>query len=153
MKIAEELLPQGKITTSLRLVTIDVAYHPGSSITEITERTQFPQSLVSMSVAKLRELGVVETAPDPDDHRRTLVHATARMTQRGQQRGGSPIDVVVAKQLEPEHEDQLDEVLAALDLLARLLTPEVTQGAVRPATEDHEESLSDHPTRPLVAGR
>lgn len=128
MQVAERALPQGKTTASLRLVLIDVAYHPGSSISEITERTGFPQSLVSLSVAKLRDIGMVETAPDPVDRRRTLVHTTERMIEQAQRRGGSRIDGAIIDQLGPEHEDQAGEALAALDLLARLLTPEVQTG-------------------------
>lgn len=153
MQIAEEVLPQGKVTTSLRLVVIDVAYHPDSSISEITERTKFPQSLVSTTVAKLRDLGVVKTAPDPADHRRTLVRATARLMQRGEQRGGSPIEGVLATQLGPEHEDQVGEALAALDLLSHLLTPEVTPAGAPSPTGGHEESRSDHPSPVSAAGR
>jgi DNA-binding MarR family transcriptional regulator len=153
MQIAEELLPQDKIATSLRLVVIDVAYHPDSSISEITERTKFPQSLVSMSVAKLRDLGVVETAPDPADHRRTLVRATERMRARAQERAGSPIEGVLATQLGHEHQDQVGEALAALDVLARLLTPEVTEEGVSAATGDRAESLSDRPSQVTAAGR
>lgn len=150
MRIAEEVLPQGKVTTSLRLVVIDIAYHPDSSITEITERTAFPQSLVSMTVAKLRDLGLVETAPDPADRRRTLVRTTPRMVQRGEQRGSSPIEAVLAKHLGPEHDDELAEVLAALEVLARLLTPEVTPAGTPSPTGGREESLSGRPA-PLTA--
>ena len=81
MQIAESVLPQQKAATSLRFVALDVGYHPDSSISEITERTGLPQSLVSMSVAKLRDLGVVQTEPDPADRRRTLVHPTAVMEE------------------------------------------------------------------------
>jgi DNA-binding MarR family transcriptional regulator len=142
MQIAEQVLPRGNATTSLRLVMIDVAYHPWSSISEITERTGFPQSLVSLSVAKLREIGVVETAPDPADRRRTLVHATHQMEARAQERAGSSIDAAIVTQLGPENEAQLTDALTALDLLARLLTPEVTADEVRSAGEDHGERSS-----------
>jgi DNA-binding MarR family transcriptional regulator len=154
MVIADTALPQGKGTTSLRLVLIDVAYHPNSSISEITERTRFPQSLVSLSVAKLRDIGVVETASDPADGRRTLVRATRGMSERAEQRGGTPIETVIAKQLGPEHEDQIGEALAALDVLARLLTPEVTSQGVRSATESDEESRSNRSSgRSIAVGR
>lgn len=153
MQIAEELLPQAKVATSLRLVAIDVAYHPDSSISEITERTKFPQSLVSMTVAKLRDLDVVQTAPDPADHRRTLVRATGQMRARAQERGGSPIESVLVKQLGPEHEAQAGAALAALDVLARLLTPEVTAEGVSSATEDYDESPSHRPSQTVATGR
>ena len=60
MLMAESALPVSKTAKSGRLVFVDVAYHPDSSITEITERTGFPQSLVSTAVARLREIGLLE---------------------------------------------------------------------------------------------
>jgi DNA-binding transcriptional ArsR family regulator len=123
MQIAESALPSaGKGATSLRFVLIDIANHPGSSISEITERTGFPQSLVSMTVAKLRDLEVVETEPDPADRRRTLVRPAAGMTQRAEQGpGGVSVDDAVADALAQEDRGELTEVHAALELLARLL--------------------------------
>jgi DNA-binding MarR family transcriptional regulator len=126
MQIAESVLPQGNEPTSLRLVLIDIAYHPGSSITQITERTGFPQSLVSMSVSRLRDVGVVQTEPDPADRRRTLVRPTAKLAQRGQQgAGGVSIQDAVAGALAEEDRQELAEVIAALDLLANKLLPDV----------------------------
>lgn len=151
MQIAETGLPRGKVAASLRLVLIDIAYHPGSSISEITERTGFPQSLVSMSVAKLRELGIVHTEPDPADRRRTLVRPTPRMGERARERGSSPIEAAIANQLGPEHEDQLGEVLTALDVLAGVLTPEVTTDGMRSAAEDDAERSSHHRSRRSAA--
>jgi DNA-binding transcriptional ArsR family regulator len=123
MQIAESALPSGgKGATSLRFVVIDIANHPGSSISEITERTGFPQSLVSMTVAKLRDLHVVETEPDPADRRRTLVSPAAGMAQRAEHGpGGVSVDDAVAGALDPEDRGELPEVHAALELLARLL--------------------------------
>lgn len=151
MLIAETGLPRGKVAASLRLVLIDIAYHPGSSISEITERTGFPQSLVSISVAKLRDLGIVETGPDPADRRRTLVRPTARMGERARTRGSSPIEAAIAEQLGPEHQDQLGEVLGALDVLARVLTPEVTADGMRSAAEDDADRGSHRRARRSVA--
>lgn len=125
MQVAETALPQGKAATSVRLVLIDVAYHPNSSISEITERSGFPQSLVSAAVARLRELGVLESEPDPSDRRRTLVRTTPALRVIGQSARQVPIDAVLAKELTPEQQDRGPEAIAALDVLARLLTPEV----------------------------
>jgi DNA-binding MarR family transcriptional regulator len=125
MQIAEGTLPTGRKVTSTRLVFVDVAYHPNSSITEITERTGFPQSLVSTAVARLRDIGLLETEPDPLDRRRTLVRTTPALNEVGGRLSQVSIDDVVAKELAPEHEEELVKVIAALDLLSRLLTPEV----------------------------
>ena len=124
MQIAEMALPKGA-ATSVRLVFADVAYHPNSSITEITERTGFPQSLVSTAVAKLRERGVLETEPDPLDRRRTLVRATPALDAVVERLAPSPVEDFLANELALEDEEQVTAALAALDLLARLLTPEV----------------------------
>jgi DNA-binding transcriptional ArsR family regulator len=134
MQIAESALPSGgKGATSLRFVVIDIANHPGSSISEITERTGFPQSLVSMTVAKLRDLHVVETEPDPADRRRTLVRPAAGMTQRAEQGpGGVSVDSALENALAEEDRDELADVQAALELLARLLLPEVSERDEQP---------------------
>jgi DNA-binding MarR family transcriptional regulator len=129
MQVAESGLPQGKITTSVRLVLADVAYHPGSSITEITERTGFPQSLVSLAVARLREAGVVESEPDPSDRRRTLVRTTAALEARAKRADTPPVGALVAEELPAELQHLVPEADAALHLLARLLIPEVLDDA------------------------
>ena len=42
MQVAEGMLPTGRRVTSNRLVYVDVAYHPNSSITEITSLNWVP---------------------------------------------------------------------------------------------------------------
>jgi DNA-binding MarR family transcriptional regulator len=125
MQVAEDALPQGRAATSVRLVLIDAVYHPHSSITEITERTGFAQSVVSDAVARLREVGVLESEPDPVDRRRTVVRATPGLREVGRSAAEFPVDAVLAKALAAEQHDHVGEALAALEVLARLLTPEV----------------------------
>jgi DNA-binding MarR family transcriptional regulator len=125
MQIAEGALPEGKMATSGRLVFVDVVYHPNSSITEITERTGFPQSLVSTAVARLRDLGLLESGLDPIDRRRTLVRATPALKAIEGRLGPVSIDDVIARELAAGDRAALTNVIAALDLLSRLLTPEV----------------------------
>jgi DNA-binding MarR family transcriptional regulator len=125
MKIAEGALPGGKTAASGRLVFVDVAYHPNSSITEITERTGFPQSLVSTAVARLREMGFVESGPDPLDRRRTLVRTTPALKAVQGRLGSVSIDDILARELATEDREELTDVIAALDLLSRHFTPEV----------------------------
>src|ERR1700685_1392951 len=125
MQIAEGMLPTGRKVTSARLVFVDVAYHPNSSITEITERTGFPQSLVSTTVARLREIGLLESGPDPLDRRRTLVRTTPALEAIHQRLGSVSIHDVLARELRAEDQEELTDVIAALDLLTRLLTPEM----------------------------
>jgi DNA-binding MarR family transcriptional regulator len=121
MRIAEGVLPKGHATTSVRLVLIDVAYHPNTSI---TERTGFPQSLVSTAVIKLREVGVLESGPDPLDRRRTLVRTTSALETTAEPLSSVSIGDALAEELAAEDKDQVTEAVAALDLLARLLIPE-----------------------------
>jgi len=125
MKLAEVVLPQGQLGPSVRSVAIDIGSHPESSISEITERTGFPQSHVSASVAKLRGLGVVETEADPSDRRRTLVRMAPAFVRRMVQRAPDPIDETIARVLGSDYEDELAEVLAALEFLGERLTPKV----------------------------
>jgi DNA-binding MarR family transcriptional regulator len=125
MQIAEGALPGGRKGTSGRLVFVDVAYHQNSSITEITERTGFPQSLVSTWVARLRELGLLESSPDPLDRRRTLVRTTPALKAVEGRLSRLSIDDALAGELAAGDQEELGDVIAALDLLSRLLTPEV----------------------------
>src|SRR5580698_1374146 len=84
MKVAEDHLPTGPraANTSTRLILIDVAANSGTSISEIVLRTGFPQSLVSSTVARLKEIGVVDSHADPADRRRTLVTVTPMAADR-----------------------------------------------------------------------
>lgn len=138
MKLGEGAIPESKradggATTSVRLVMADITYHPGSSVSEITERTGFPQSLVSLSVAKLRDFGAVETEPDPADRRRTLVRPTEGAVQRGARHGAVPVDETIARAIGAEAQGRLPEALAALELLGELMIPEVYGLASEPA--------------------
>jgi len=125
MQIAELALPQGQFSKSGRLIFVDVAYHPNSSISEITERTGFPQSLVSTLVSKLRDLGLLQSEQDPRDRRRTLVRTTPRLKSVEERLATVRIDDYIASELPAGHLEELEEVLDTLDRLARLLTPEI----------------------------
>jgi DNA-binding transcriptional regulator GbsR (MarR family) len=128
MKLAEQAMPpsrlgNGEMITTVRLVMFDILSHPGSSVSEITERTGFPQSQVSLSVARLRELGSVVTAPDPGDRRKTLVRPAKGVMERGIRHASVPVYQTIADTLGSQAQDQLPEVLAALELLSELITP------------------------------
>ena len=130
MKLGEEALPPSGLddmAASVRSVLTDVFSHPGSSVSEIKERTGFPQSHVSSSVARLRDLGVLVTAPDPADRRRTLVRPAEGMVQKAVRRATTSVDSTLAQAMSPDAEDRLPEVLAALDLLGELIMPQVHQ--------------------------
>ncbi|WP_323374029.1 MarR family winged helix-turn-helix transcriptional regulator [Plantactinospora alkalitolerans] len=130
MKIGEETIPTGAVgqhSTSHRSVLIvasDIRSHPDTSVGEIADRTGFPQSKVSACVARLREAGAVVTAADPDDRRRLLVRPAAEVSERVAEIRAVPIDDALATALGPEDPQRIAEVTAALDTLARHLTPQ-----------------------------
>lgn len=71
----------------------------------------------------------METGPDPADRRRTIVRPAPAMGTWGQRPSmRTPIDADLTKELRPEVQGHLPDALAALDLLARLLVPEVVPG-------------------------
>ncbi len=145
MQVAEDALPHGRGATSVRLVLIDTVYHPNSSITEITERTGFTQSVVSDAVARLRKIGVLESEPDPADRRRTVVRATPALREVGRSAPEFPVEAALAKALAAEQQDHVGEALSALEVLARLLTPEVFDEDDDSPPFDGQTGMSQHP--------
>lgn len=127
MKLGEEALPPSgfrQMPTSVRSVLMDIYEHPGSSVSEITARTGFPQSHVSASVARLREAGGVITTTDPADRRRTLAAPNPEVRRGLPSLTWEPVDAVVAKAIGSGDPGGAAEAVAALELLARLLTPD-----------------------------
>ncbi|WP_433243614.1 MarR family winged helix-turn-helix transcriptional regulator [Streptosporangium sp. CA-135522] len=130
MKIGEEALPTeglGAHSTSHRSVLIvasDIRDHPNSSVGEIATRTGFPQSQVSACVARLREAGSIVTAADPKDRRRLLVRQAPEVSDRVAEVRASPIEAALATALGTDDPREIDEVTAALETLARRLTPQ-----------------------------
>jgi DNA-binding MarR family transcriptional regulator len=94
----------------------DALKHPDSPVTEIKARTGFAQSHISESVSRLKERGLIETAPDPADRRRTRVRLSEVARQAVLARAGRSADEVIARAV-PESE----RVGALLDELAELL--------------------------------
>lgn len=132
MKVAEAAFPsdpdKGALPASVRMVLIDVSEHPESSISEITARTGFPQSHVSTSVARLRELGVLETRPDGADSRRTLVKLSDEVRALRRRSRPIPIDQVLTAELGSSDPVELGAVLEALEVLGQRLIPKVLSG-------------------------
>lgn len=121
MKLAEEGLPSGGGNSNARLILIDVSSHPGTSISEITARTGFPQSHVSMVVTKLRDRGLLKTEVDARDRRRTLVYAVPDAIRRARRRVTSKADGPIARALGTNDPAEVAEVIDALQLVARRL--------------------------------
>jgi DNA-binding MarR family transcriptional regulator len=136
MKLGEEALPPSgfhQMPTSVRSVLVDIYSNPGSSVSEITARTGFPQSHVSAAVARLREKGGVITTTDPADRRRTLVSPNPDIQRTLPSRVSGSVDTVLAKAIGANDPDQIAAAVAALELLARLLTPDVPAVPPSPA--------------------
>ena len=129
-----------QIPAGLTMVGADVFAHPATSISEIADRTGLRQSYVSESVAKLRDRGVVETAPDPVDGRRTLVHLAAGHPHRLANAAGTSVDAALTAALGDADPATVAEVTGMLTALARRLKPSQTgAGAVgRYLTSDEE---------------
>jgi len=101
----------------------DVAAHPDSCIGDIAERTGLAQSLVSTTVAKLKDRGVFTTAPDPADRRRTVVTVQPGAVAAFGQRGARPVTDALASALPGATADQREGIEAALTHLAGWLLP------------------------------
>ncbi|PBC66100.1 DNA-binding MarR family transcriptional regulator [Streptomyces sp. TLI_235] len=130
MKIGEQTIPAAGIgpqptgTRAVLVVLSDVVEHPGSAVGEIAARTGLPQSQVSGCVARLREAGSVVTETDPADRRRSLVRKAPEISDRSARAAAAPVAPAVAAALGTDDPAALAEVLAALDVLSRHLTPE-----------------------------
>jgi DNA-binding MarR family transcriptional regulator len=127
MKLGEEAIPRSgfhRMPTSVRSVMVDAYEHPGSSVSEITARTGFPQSHVSASVNRLREAGALITTTDPADRRRTLVSPNPEVRRGVPSMPWEPLDAVLARAIGTGDTGQAAEAVAALELLARLLMPD-----------------------------
>jgi DNA-binding MarR family transcriptional regulator len=121
--LAEEGLPGQGVNNSVRFVLLDIAANPGSSISEITTRTGFPQSHVSTSVMKLRQFGAVRTEIDPRDRRRTLVWVVPKAVQQAHSRVTSTADSAIARALGKPAAAEVAEVIGALEMVAERLNP------------------------------
>ncbi len=107
------------LTPGESAVLEDVITHPDGSVSEISARTGFVQSHVSASVARLRERGLVTTAADPADGRRTRVRATDATVRAIVRRAGRGIDGTVRDAVGDP--GQARRVTALLEELAGLL--------------------------------
>jgi DNA-binding MarR family transcriptional regulator len=121
MKLAEEGLPGQGVNNSVRFVLLDIAANPGSSISEITDRTGSPQSHVSTSVIKLRQVGLVRTEVDPRDRRRTLVWVVPAAVKRAHSRVTSTADAAIGRALGDPPAAEVAEVIGALEMVAERL--------------------------------
>ncbi|MEV4560349.1 helix-turn-helix domain-containing protein [Kitasatospora sp. NPDC049285] len=102
-------------------VVADVYRHPGTSVQDIRARTGFAQSHVSTSVARLRERGLLDAAPDPSDGRRTLLSTSELARTHIRTRAAGPAEPVIARAVpDPAQARRVTELL---EELAALLLP------------------------------
>ena len=104
-----------------RLVLMDALAFPDSSVGEIATRTGLPQSYVSGMVAKLRDLGILETRADPADRRRTLVKGSGSKPNAVVGFGVVPVDALLVEALGDSPPGSAVELVSALgEIAARL---------------------------------
>lgn len=72
-------------------VVEDVANHRGTSIGEIAGRTGLAQSLVSRTVAQMRDAGILRTERDPADGRRVRISVDPKARRMLKSRGARPV--------------------------------------------------------------
>ena len=122
----EAIPPSGfhKLPPTAQAVLVDVFEHPGTSIGEIVQRTQLPQSQISAAVARFREVKVFSTSPDPADRRRTLVQEAPGVADKARARTSVPIDETIAGALASGGPGEVAEIVSSLELLAARLMPE-----------------------------
>ena len=112
--------PQAASTVA---IVEDVAAHPDSCIGDIAERTGLAQSLVSITVARLKDRGIFTAAPDPGDRRRTVVTVRPKAAAAFGQRGSRSITAALAQALPDAAPEQLRAIETALAQLAEQLLP------------------------------
>lgn len=106
------------------MVAADVFAHPTTSVGEIAGRTGLRQSYVSETIARLREQGVAETAPDPADGRRTLVRLSPGHPAAVTRAAATPVGPALARALGDPGPGRLAEIIGMLAELSLRLQRE-----------------------------
>lgn len=104
-----------ELTAGQEAVLEDVLRYPASTVTQIHSRTGFTQSHVSASVARLRELGLLDGAMDPTDRRRIRLRASGSTAHVVARRARRSVDAHVVATA-----SSLEEGSAVLELLEQL---------------------------------
>jgi DNA-binding MarR family transcriptional regulator len=104
-------------------ITEDVAHHEGTSIGQIAQRTGLAQSLVSKTVAAMRDEGVLMTTPDLSDGRRILVSVDPAIRDVFNSRAARPVDAALSHVRPGTSAAEIQRIDELLDELAtRLLS-------------------------------
>jgi DNA-binding MarR family transcriptional regulator len=113
----------------------DIAHHETASVGEIAARTGLAQSLVSRTVAKLHEAGVVVTERDPDDGRRVLISiAPGIRTGLFRARARRRVEPALRSRYPDSSEAEIARVVALLAELADILTGAPASGGASAAS-------------------
>lgn len=143
MKLGEEAMPRagfGRLPSSVQMILLDISEYPGSSISQIVARTGFPQSLVSMAVARLRDGGALQTAVDPADRRRTLVRLSADIPARMARAPADSVEPVLAEALGIDDPAELADLVSTLTALADRFTEAAQPPPIAPPTAAPERT-------------
>ncbi len=102
----------------------DVTLHEGTSIGEIARRTGLAQSMVSKTVAALRDAAVFRTAPDPVDGRRVLISVDPiARADVFHSRAARPIEQAIRAHRPDASKADIRRISQLLDELSRRLRP------------------------------
>jgi DNA-binding MarR family transcriptional regulator len=145
-KIGEESMrPSGAPVTppGVRLILMDAFASADSSIGEIAARTGLPQSYVSESVSRMRDLGAFETRADPSDGRRTLVRVSGSIPRVVARMGAVSVDGALTEALGEMDATTAANLIAALDTFAaRLRAARSGPGSIAPRPAAAREGLA-----------
>lgn len=113
---------EARVSAGHLAIAEDVAHHEETSVGEIARRTGLAQSLVSKTVAQMRDVGVFVTRQDPDDGRRVLIgiHPQTRADVFAA-RGARPIAAAIRAARPGASDAEIRRIEKLLDELAARL--------------------------------
>jgi DNA-binding MarR family transcriptional regulator len=112
---------EGAVSAGDLAIVEDVAHHRATSIGEIAQRTGLAQSLVSTTVARLRDGGMVDVETDPADRRRVRISVSASARKLFAARATRPVDVAIRQAVPGATDAERARVQELLGELARIL--------------------------------
>jgi DNA-binding MarR family transcriptional regulator len=131
---------------------MDARAFPDSSVGEVATRTGLPQSYVSEMVAKLRDLGALETRADSADRRRTLVKVSDSIPETVVCFGAVAVDELLIDTLRDSPPGSAAELVSALgEIAARLRVAHGGTGAASAHLHQGRRLLKS-PSGTLVIG-
>lgn len=112
---------EARVSVSELAIIEDVANHPNTSIGDSAKRTGLAQSLVSRTVAAMRDAGVFTTDTDPADGRKLRVTIDSKTRSRlFRERGNRSIEEKLAQALPNTTPSDLKKAVTMLENLAEL---------------------------------